>query len=109
KGALRDHLRRAEQGRSAEGQARVASELHLLAERVRFVTAVEAQPADARRRLEASCRSFWERRSEILAALSDTAPDQVDCVRHDLLDLVLFWADLRVSLAPAPAKNAAPH
>jgi serine/threonine protein kinase len=104
---LRDHLHRAQQARSAEEQALLASELHLLANRVRFATGSDALPADARRALEASCRSFWERRTKILDRMKDTTPDQAARLRQDLLDLALFWTDLRVSLAPAPEKNAA--
>jgi tetratricopeptide (TPR) repeat protein len=105
-GELRGRLGHAEQGRAAEERARWAGELHRLADRVRLLEGGDALPRAARRGLEASCRSFWERRAEILARLSD-GPGGAAAVRQDLLDLALFWTDLRVSLAAAREKKGA--
>ena len=104
--ALRDHLHRAELAREAKCRARLAAELHLLADRVRLLTGGDALPHQTRQGLEASCRSIWERRREVLARLSDEK-DLTDPVRQDLLDLAIFWTDLRVSLAPIRQKNSA--
>jgi len=109
KHALQDHLRQAEQARTAKMRTQVALELRLLADRVRLLTLGEALPAKTRRNLEESCRSFWERRTFILSKLKETSPGQTASVHQDLLDLALFWIDLRVSLAPAREKKSAHH
>jgi serine/threonine protein kinase/Flp pilus assembly protein TadD len=99
---LRDH---AEQERADQERDRSSAELHALAEQVRLLSGAESLPPARRRALEASCRTFWERRAQILARLGDS-PRRAS-VRRDLLDLALFWADLRVSLASAGGKDAA--
>lgn len=104
---LHDLRRQADQARMADERARAATELHRLADQVRLLLGSNALPLAARRNLETTCQSFWERRALILAHLSGTSQRQTETVRLDLLDLALFWVDLRVTLARDQEKEVA--
>jgi serine/threonine protein kinase/Tfp pilus assembly protein PilF len=97
-GLLREEWRQAEALRANAEQAQIARELHQLADRVRLLIGNDALPPAARPGLEAACRAFWERRSELLQRLAGDSPAHAGTVRQDLLDLALFWTDLRVAL-----------
>jgi serine/threonine protein kinase len=104
--ALREHLSRAGQAQESAEQTRLAAEFHRLVDRVRLLIGSDAPAVQTQRNLEASCRSLWEKREQLLARLA--ARDSRDeAVRRDLLDLALCWTDLAVALAPPDRKQAA--
>jgi tetratricopeptide (TPR) repeat protein len=94
---LDDQRRRAEQGQAAR-------DLHRFAERVRALGEAGAlAPGDARA-LGPLCGRFWERRGLIARRLGDRAsPERDQQVRADLLDLAVFWTNLRVRQAGGSA------
>jgi serine/threonine protein kinase/tetratricopeptide (TPR) repeat protein len=93
--ALRQELRRAEQGYAA-------GELHLLAERLRTLAGAEVLPPPDAQAVEALCRSFWQRRDLIARRLG--RPGQQEQVQADLLDLAVLWTALRVQRAGGRAQ-----
>ncbi len=85
--------------RAQRGQA--ARDLHLLAERVRFLLVGDPLPAASLRALDERCARVWD----VWKFLVDRAGGELDAeteevVAEDLLDLVLFWSDVRRRLAP---------
>jgi serine/threonine protein kinase/Flp pilus assembly protein TadD len=107
-GELGRRLRLAEQGAAAAERAAASRDLHQLAERVRFLYGASHLQPEGLRGLEASCRAFWESRGRVVAQLSPAgAAALAPAAREDLLDLALFWADLRVRLAPPAGKEEA--
>jgi tetratricopeptide (TPR) repeat protein len=76
-------------------RAHFAHDLHALADRVRFRYDGTSLPADAGQALLASCRQVWDRRDLAVDARADLGSAGEEQVRTDLLDLALFWADLR--------------
>jgi serine/threonine protein kinase len=99
-GLVRDlerHARLAEQARAEADRAAALSELHLLADRIRFLHAAGPLSAEETARLDACCRAVWEKRRAILGP-GERRPAQA---RDDLLDLAILWADLLSRRAPA--------
>jgi serine/threonine protein kinase/tetratricopeptide (TPR) repeat protein len=83
-------------------RAESAAALHGLADRTRLLSGTEiGQPAsEALQALQRRLRITWEARGQILAQLgSDLAPDDLQRLRADLLELGIFGARLRVRLA----------
>src|SRR5262249_33287003 len=101
---LHDQLGRAERLEAEAGRARAAQQLHLLADRLRFVYGADGLPAEAARALERRCAALSEQRGRSVAQRG-AAPG--GDVKGDLLDLALLGADLRVRLAPAHAGDEA--
>jgi eukaryotic-like serine/threonine-protein kinase len=106
--SLDQQLRLAEQGQAGAARDAAARELNQLADRVRFLYGAEGvAPEEALRGLESPCRDLWDKRARVVRRLGAGAPE----VRDDLLDLAIFWADLRVRLArpaePAQARREA--
>jgi tetratricopeptide (TPR) repeat protein len=88
-------------------RARFAHDLHALADRARFRYDGTSLPDEVARPLLASCRQVWDRRNLALDAWADPGPAGEEQVRTDLLDLALFWADLRARVGeqePDPAE-----
>jgi serine/threonine protein kinase/tetratricopeptide (TPR) repeat protein len=109
-GDLSDQLdrqfRRAEGLRAAAERDALAREVHRLADRIRFLYGTNSVPPAALRGLGASCRGFWEKRTQVLQRLTPEGGGALNPpLRDDLLDLALFWADLQVRLAPAAEKE----
>jgi serine/threonine protein kinase/Tfp pilus assembly protein PilF len=105
---LESRLQSAEQAQAHAEHTQVARELHLVADRLRFLYGVESMPAEAMRSLEARCRTFWERRAWITERLGAGLEAQVrQQVQDDLLDLVILWTGLRMHLAAAGAARTA--
>ena len=75
--------------------------LHELANRVRFLPATTGLSAAELRQLENSCHDLWKKRGEIETRLTAQDARFESSVRDDLLDIVLFWTDLRVQATPA--------
>jgi serine/threonine protein kinase/Flp pilus assembly protein TadD len=87
---LDDQRRRAEQGQAAR-------DLHLFAERVRALSEPGALASADARALSPLCGQFWEQRGLIARLLGEQQ------VRADLLDLAVFWTNLRVREAGGSA------
>jgi serine/threonine protein kinase/Flp pilus assembly protein TadD len=89
-------------------RARIAADLHVLADHVRFLFAAESPTAESVRKLEARCRQLWEQR-DLMAFNGDTPLNSVPLaqVATDLLDLAILWADLRVRVAPVKDSEVA--
>jgi eukaryotic-like serine/threonine-protein kinase len=96
--SLDDGARRAE-------QARAATELHLVCERLRPLYGAEVLPAEQARAVETHCRELWRRRERIANCLG---PESEAQLRTDLLDLAILWANVRVRLA-GPGDTDAAH
>ena len=82
-----------------------ARELHLLADRIRFLADGDSIAPAQQRALEERCGAIWEMPGPIierLDALSDPAARQR--LRSDLLDLAILWANLRVRRSVAQDK-----
>jgi tetratricopeptide (TPR) repeat protein len=80
--------------RAKRGQA--AGDLHLLAEKVRFLLVDDPLPLASLRALDERCGRVWEERSFLV----DRSGGELDLetegrIAEDLLDLALFWSDLR--------------
>jgi tetratricopeptide (TPR) repeat protein len=57
--------------------------------------------------LEASCRSAWQGRDQLLKRLKDLAPNERVRMQTDMLDLAILSANLRVQLAKANEQHSA--
>jgi serine/threonine protein kinase len=88
-------------------RARLADELHELADRLRFLYGTDVAGLEALRALEARLRPTWESRGRILAQLAGALePGIEERLRTDFLDLGILWADLRVRLARGDVAEA---
>jgi eukaryotic-like serine/threonine-protein kinase len=96
---LRDHVHLAE-------RLQAAQELNLFVERVRALYGADSLNTAQARAVEAHCRTFWEKRSQIVERLSSLADAEDEQLRTDLLDLAILWTDLREHLAPAEDLDA---
>jgi serine/threonine protein kinase len=106
-GELGRRLCLAEQGRDEAGRRAAAGRLHELADRVRFLYGADSVSRQGLIALAARCRALWEERGRVVGRLvAGAAAPPAPAVREDLLDLAIFWAELRVRLAP-PAERAA--
>jgi serine/threonine protein kinase/Tfp pilus assembly protein PilF len=105
------HLRHPAPEESVQRErVRAATELHQLADRVRFLYGVESLPPSRLRQLEAQCRDLWDRGEEIAGRLqTDFEPGGKQQIQEDLLDLGILWTDLHVRLAPAGDRPRARH
>jgi serine/threonine protein kinase/Tfp pilus assembly protein PilF len=93
---LGDHIRSAEQARTAE-------ELHQVAEHVRLLFGADRPSSAHLRSLERQCWDLWKRREEVVARLSgDASLDVKQRIEIDLLDLAILWTELHVHLAAEP-------
>jgi tetratricopeptide (TPR) repeat protein len=98
------HLHLAEQARAQAGRVASIRELHQLADLVRFFYGANLPPGRLRA-LDASCGAFWNDRTRIVARLSPDGPHALaSAARQDLLDLAIFYADLRLRQA-SPAER----
>ncbi len=97
-------LRRAERGEAAARRTAVARTLHQLAEHIRSLYGAEPLAPEGLRALEPPCRALWQKRGSVVEQLRPRAGAALDpTARDDFLDLAIFWADLRVRLAPPGA------
>jgi tetratricopeptide (TPR) repeat protein len=96
-----DTAERIRQGQEASRRRDSLHALHDLATKVRFQHAPASLSAGELSQLELGCRSLWNKRSEISARLTAPGSPLPDGAREDLLDIVLFWIDLRLQLSPA--------
>jgi tetratricopeptide (TPR) repeat protein len=104
---LLQQWRRACEGLAGAESAEAARALHRVADRFRVLLGADRIGAETLQGLEAACRSFWERRAQTIALLGQGSAARLEPeVRHDLLDLAIFWADLQPRLV-APADEAA--
>ncbi len=88
-------------------RARLADELHELADRLRFLYGTDVAGIEPLRALEARLRTTWESRGRILAQLAGgLEPGVEERLRTDFLDLGILWADLRVRLARGDVSEA---
>ncbi|HET6884220.1 MAG TPA: serine/threonine-protein kinase [Pirellulales bacterium] len=83
----------------------LAAELHQFVQRLRFIDGGSSLGGDARRAAEQSCQTFWSIRDRLIGASSARSPALTQQVRADLLDLLIFWLDLRSPLADAAAEQ----
>ncbi len=92
-------------------QVGMAETLHSLVEQLRHIEPIEAVAFEQRQRLAEGCRRIWEARHRILSAdCSNDQSSQHQRLRNDLLDLVLHWSELIVTLsAPDGKKDACRH
>jgi serine/threonine protein kinase/tetratricopeptide (TPR) repeat protein len=84
-----------------EGQT---TELHRLAELVRFRYGMASPPAEEAQSLIRLGRAIWQARgllTDPTVGRREIHSDGTITVRTDLLDLMIVWADLRVRFAPA--------
>jgi tetratricopeptide (TPR) repeat protein len=81
-------------------RAQAATDLHAVAESLRFLAGAEMRSTHDLEILESHCRIAWAARASVgdrtSAALDPATEEQV---RKDLLDLALLWADLKRRLA----------
>ena len=99
--ALAGQVRRARRAQAADG-------LHRLADRIRLLYVVDPLPPGAMSGLEDRCARVWATRGRILDSADAPLESEIERrIRTDLLDLVILWADLRVRLAPGPAREQA--
>jgi serine/threonine protein kinase/tetratricopeptide (TPR) repeat protein len=100
-GELRAQLRLVE-------RAQAASELHRFVERIRGFYGVDLVSPGQAQAVEVHCHEFWQKRRLIAERLEpQPAPEAVEQIRTDLLDLAIVWADLRVRrLSGAQARAA---
>lgn len=75
----------------------LAAELHEFVERLRFLDGGPLLMGDALQAAENSCHTYWSMRDRLLTI--DDAVSPAARVRADLLDLVVFWLDLKFRLA----------
>lgn len=77
-----------------------ATELHKLADIVRFRYGVDPPLSDDARSLVRRGREIWSARHELVRPIRGRSKPEVErTVRTDLLDFAVVWADLRVRLA----------
>jgi serine/threonine protein kinase/tetratricopeptide (TPR) repeat protein len=93
RGQIDESLRRAE-------RARAIGLLHALAQRLRLLSGADVLGEADLRKLEGFCRTAWQARKLVAgragAALDEALEEQA---RADLVDLALFWLDLKRRLA----------
>jgi tetratricopeptide (TPR) repeat protein len=83
-------------------------ELHQLAQMIRFRYGLARPPLEEAQTLLRLGRVIWEGRGSLIQPLANPNETSVaDRTRHDLLDLVVLWADLRVQLAAEGENTAA--
>ena len=81
-------------------RAQIVLDLHATTESLRFLAGAEIHTPGELRALDAQCRTAWQARDLVVNrdAASPVA-DPEEQVQADLLDLALFWADLKRLLA----------
>src|SRR5262249_33666063 len=99
-----DQFGRAERLEAEAGRARAAQQLHLLADRLRFVYGADGLPAPAAQALERRCAALWAQRGRILEQLGAAPGGDGE---GDLPRPGLLGADRRVRLARAHAGDEA--
>ncbi len=101
--------RRALQQRLAQASRNEkASELHRLAELLRFRYGIAQPPPEEADWLIRQVRAIWQARRVLVQATSDRRETEIQWnINTDMLDVVLFWADLLVRVAPAAEAEAA--
>src|SRR5262249_52580464 len=89
-------------------RAHAAHNLHMLADRARFLFSAAGLLEQEMRALEQHCAKVWELRALITGRVGGKAESAADPgVQADLLDLAILWTDLRVGLDPEGRKDAA--
>jgi serine/threonine protein kinase/Flp pilus assembly protein TadD len=93
-GALNLELRLAKRGQGV-------TELHRLADRVRFHYGIQMPTGEEASKLVRSIQRIWEEREFLLDTdPGSLGPEIEEEARRDLLELAMVWADLQVRLAP---------
>src|SRR5207248_949656 len=85
--ALAAHLRRARRGE-------IGSELHALAEELRFLHGAAGVPPAAVRRLAPGYLSVWGNRTLLTDRAAWLPPELQERLQTDFVDMVVLWADL---------------
>jgi serine/threonine protein kinase/tetratricopeptide (TPR) repeat protein len=111
-GHLTEELERmlgtAEKAQTIALRAAAAGDLHRLTDRLRFLYGMAHFPPETLRELDAGCRDLWLNRRMIADWLSPSLGSDAQAdVRNDLLDLAIYWADLKVARAPLSLKQEA--
>lgn len=89
-------------------RAQAAQELHELAEQTRYLYDQQPPSQEAVQRLEAQCQAVWQQRRRFLGQLARQASaTEQDEIKNDLLDLAIFWANLRVQAASSAERDHA--
>jgi serine/threonine protein kinase/tetratricopeptide (TPR) repeat protein len=91
----------------AAKEKQAAQEFHDLADRIRLRFTADSLARKAMLDLEASCRSAWQGRDQLLKRLKDLAPNERVRMQTDMLDLAILSANLRVQLAKANEQHSA--
>jgi tetratricopeptide (TPR) repeat protein len=90
-------------------RGRLASDLHQLVERLRYLDGTDWPPIIGWQEIDDGCRAIWNAREDILHQFS-SAPSANDewaaQVRTDLLDLAILWSGQRVGRANDVAADA---
>jgi serine/threonine protein kinase/tetratricopeptide (TPR) repeat protein len=82
-------------------RAETAEDLHRLVDGLRLRWGSEAWVSESVRALEPRLRATWEARAQLLTQIrGDLTPEAARRLEMDLLELGIFWANLRVHLAP---------
>jgi serine/threonine protein kinase len=103
--ALRDQLAAS---LDLAARARLADDLHDIADRFRYLYGMEILRLAGTPALEARCREIWEKRYAILQHLGKDLGDDIEKrVQLDLLDLAVLGSDLHARLASGPEKARA--
>jgi tetratricopeptide (TPR) repeat protein len=93
-------------------RGREASDLHRLADLIRFRYGLEPPDPEEALMLARRCRALWDARQRLVAPVGQGGGGRLDeeterAIKTDLLELATVWAELDVRLAPGPAEAAA--
>jgi tetratricopeptide (TPR) repeat protein len=107
---MNEQLGLATQGQAAAKRAEAARKLHSLVDEIRFLHCADGLPKATLRKVAASCRDLWQRRSQALEYTvgSETQPAaEKEQVKADLRDVGVIWAGLCVRLGLGDSLDAA--
>jgi serine/threonine protein kinase/Flp pilus assembly protein TadD len=97
-----DELRHLEQAEAASRRSAALHQIHELAEHARALYGTTLAPSKQLVELQTHCQALWRQRHKLKQYLQDAAAaDAVTAeTANDLLDVVLFAAEVNVQLAP---------
>src|SRR5262249_20695565 len=80
--------------------------LHDVAESLRYLDGLAAEPVSALQTLSAACQRIWSSRELLLAQHgAELDPSNERQIRIDLSEVAARWADLQIKLANAASRN----